>query len=255
MTRAARTLTFFCLLLAASACSERTTVPSQVTQLPLTSTASTQVFAGTLEPSGSQTFAFSIGTAPVRVSLGSLNDANGTPLTQSLRLTFGVPQGTGCGAIQSATTRSGLSTQLQMNVAGGTYCVSVADVGGQLPSTATFGVRITLGDPSTRGGGGTVTYAQTVLPKGSTARTFEASLRGDVTVFFDTIDPASVSALAIGVGFPRADGGGCVLNLTATAVRGSQFTFPVEAGTYCLQVSDPGTLTGPAQFSLRIQHP
>jgi hypothetical protein len=190
----------------------------------------------------------------VRVSLGSLTDANGTPLPQSLRLIFGVPQGTGCGPIQEATTPAGLSTHLQVLVAGGTYCVSVADVG-QLSSTATFGVRITLGDPSTRAGAGTVTYAQTVLPKGSTSRTFDASLRGNVTILFDTIDPASVSSLGLGVGFPRADGGGCVLNQTYTGTRGAQFTFPVEAGTYCLQVSDPGTLTGPAQFSLRIQHP
>lgn len=254
MIRAVRNLTFFCLLLTASACTERTTVPSQVRQLPITSTASTQVFTGTLAPAGSQTFAFTIGSAPVRVSLGSLTDADGTPLSQSLRLTFGIPQGTGCGPIQAATTRTGLSTQLQVNVSGGTYCVSVEDIG-QLSSTATFGVRIILGDPSTRGGGGTVTYAQTVLPKGSTTRTFEASLRGDVTILFDAIEPSSVASLGIGVGFPRSDGGGCVLNLTATATRGSQFTFPVEAGTYCIQVSDPGTLTGPAQFSLRIQHP
>ena len=166
-------LTFFCLLLTVSACTERTTVPSQVTQLPVTSLASTQVFSGTLAPASSQTFAFTIGSAPVRVSLGSLTDANGTPLSQSLRLTFGIPQD-GLRADQATTTRTGLSTQLQVNVSGGTYCVSVEDIG-QLSSTATFGIRIILGDPSTQGGGGTVTYAQTVLPKGSTTRTFEAS--------------------------------------------------------------------------------
>lgn len=253
MTRA-RALTFLFILLTASACTERTTVPSQVTQLPLTSQASTQVFSGTLSPAGSQTFAFTIGSAPVRVSLGSLTDDNGTPLPQSLRLIFGVPQGSGCGPIQAATTPANLTTHLQVLVAGGTYCVSVVDVG-QLSSTVNFGIKVTLGDPSTRAGGGTITYAQTVLPKGFTSRSFDASLRGDVTIFFDTIDPGSVAALGVGVGFPRSDGGGCVLNLTATATRGSQFTFPVEAGTYCIQVSDPGTLTGPAQFSLRIQHP
>jgi hypothetical protein len=249
-----RTLAFFCILLAASACEEHTTIPTQVPTLPLTSQASTQLFSGTLSPGGSQTFAFTIGGAPLRVSLGSLTDANGNPLPQSVRLIFGVPQGTGCGPIQAVTTPVGLSTQLQVNVAGGTYCVSVVDVG-QLSQTATFGVRVTLGDPSTRAGGGTITYAQTVLPKGSTSRSFDASLRGDVTIFFDTIDPASVASLSLGIGFPRSDGGGCVVNLTATATRGSQFTVPVEAGTYCVQVSDPGTLTGPAQFSLRIQHP
>ena len=253
MTRL-RSLTFICVLLTASACSERTTVPSQVTQLPLTAAATTQVFTGDLAPGGSQMFAFTIGSIALRVSLGSLTDTNGTPLPQALRVTFGVPQGTGCGSIQSATTSADLSTHLQVLVAGGTYCIAVADVG-QLTSTATFGVRLTLGDPSTRAGGGTITYAQTVLPKGSTSRSFDASLRGDVTIFFDSIDPASVASLGLGVGFPRSDGGGCVLNKSFTGTRGSQFTFPVEAGTYCVQVSDPGTLTGPAQFSLRIQHP
>jgi hypothetical protein len=254
MTRA-RILPLLCLLLAgASACEERTTIPPSQTQLPLIAQATTQVYTGELSPAGAQTFAFSIAGAPIRVSLGSLTDATGNPLPQSVRITFGVPQGTGCGSIQSATTAANLSTQLQVLVAGGTYCVAVADIG-QLSSTATFALRVTFGDPSTRVGGGTVTYAQTVLPKGSVSRTFDSSTRGDVTIFFDTIDPASVGSLALGIGFPRADGGGCVLNQSYSATRGSQFTVQVEAGTYCLQVADPGTLTAPAQFSLRIQHP
>ena len=254
MTRV-RTLTFLSMVIAAAAgCEEMTTIPVTPTEPPLISQATTQVFSGTLSPGGSQTYAFTIAGVAVRVSLGSLTDANGSPLPQSVRVSFGVPQGTGCGAIQSATTPANLSTQLQMLVSGGTYCVNVADIG-QLTSDANFGVRITLGDPTTSRGGGTVTYTSTVLPGGFTARTFDASTRGNVTVFLDTIDPASVASLRLGIGLPRVDAGGCLVTQSHTATRGSQFTFPVDAGTYCLQVSDPGTLTGPAVFGLRIQHP
>ena len=254
MTRV-RTLTLLRLMLAgAAACEETTTVPTAPTVRPATSQATTQIFTGTLDPGASKTYAFTIGGVPVRVSLSSLTDSNNNPLPQSLRLTFGVPQGTGCGAIQTATTPATLSTQLQALAAGGTYCVSVADIG-QLPATANFGVRITLGDPTTSAGSGEISYASTVLPKGSTSRSFDASNSGIVTIFVDSIVPASVSSLSLGIGFPRTDGGGCQLNQTFSAVRGSQFAFAVEAGTYCLQVSDPGTLTGPAQFALRIQHP
>ena len=253
MTRV-RTLTFLCLVIAAAGCSEQTTVPTTPTEPPLISQATTQIFSGTLSPGGSQTYSFSIGGVPVRVSLGSLTDANSNPLPQSVRLSFGVPQGTGCGPIHSATTPANLSTHLQLLASPGTYCVNVTDIG-QLSSDATFGVRITLGDPTTRRGAGTIDYASTVLPGGFTSRTFDASTRGDVTVVLDSINPSSVTSLRLGIGIPRTDAGGCLMTQSHVAARGATFTFPVDAGTYCLQVSDPGTLTGAAQFLLRIQHP
>ena len=254
MTRV-RTLTLLVLFIAGTtACEETLSVPSAPTQPPLVSQATTQVFTGTLSPGGTQSVAINVGSVPIRVSLSSLTDSAGTPLPQSLRLTFGVPQGTGCGALHTTTTPANLSTHLQMLVTGGTFCIGVADIG-QLSGDATYAIRVTLGDPTTRGETTTVEYSSTVLPNGSTTRTFNAHARGEVTVLMDTISPASVASLKLGIGFPRNDGGGCQINLSATATRGAQFTVPVEAGTYCVQVSDPGTLSGPAQFTLRIQHP
>jgi hypothetical protein len=136
----------------------------------------------------------------------------------------------------------------------GTYCVAVTDVG-QLGQSSDFAVRITFGDPNTRAGGGTITYASVLLPGGNTSRTFTASASGVVTIIVDTLEPQSVTTVNVGVGFPRSDGGGCQVTLSANVTRGSQLGIPVEAGNYCVRVADPGTLTTAASFSMRIVHP
>lgn len=252
MTRAGASLAALLALAVLSGCSNDE--PTQPTGSSGPSS-SVIVFSGTVAPAGSQLFSFTIaGGVPVRLSLGSLTDINSQPLPQSVRLTFGIPQGSGCGVLQTVVTPVSLATQLSAMLSPGTYCVSVADIG-QLPGEATFGVRIVFGDPRSDAGGGTITYASTVFQGGFTSRTFEASQAGTVTVQFDTIDPGSVPSLALGIGFPRTDGGGCQITQLHTATRGSQFAVNVEAGTYCVRVADTGTVNGSATFSLRITHP
>ena len=247
-------LTLAVVLVAAAGCGQDD--PDDVITGPSFSpTSFTQVFAGTLQPGGSQSYAFSLaGSVPLRLSLGSLTDLTENPLPSSLRLTFGRPQGTGCGSLESVTVPASLATHLYFQPSAGTYCVGVADVG-QLSSAAVFGVRITQGEPFSLAQPGIETYTSVLFPGGFTSRTFEASAAGTVTVIMDTISPDSVVSLAGGLGFPRSDGGGCQLTSTFVASRGAQLAVPVEIGTYCIKVSDPGTLTQLTSFSLRIIHP
>ena len=251
-----RFLSLTCLALAAAAgmgCNSNDDTPTTPTTLGATSF--TQVFSGTLEPGTAQSYAFSLASSvPVRLTLGSLTDANENPLSSSLMMTFGRPAGTGCGAIQSATVQAALATQLLFLPAAGTYCVAIADTG-QLSAAVLFGVRITQGEPSSSATAGTDTYSSVIFPGGFTSRTFEATTAGTVTVIMDTISPSSVASLAVGVGFPRTDGGGCQLTKTIVGTRGAQLAVPVEIGTYCVKISDPGTLTELTQFSLRIVRP
>jgi hypothetical protein len=250
-----QTLTLAVLLVSATACGQND--PDNVVTGPsnLGQTSFTQVFAGTLLPGASQSYAFSLASsAPLRVSLSSLTDLTENPLSSSLRLTFGRPQGTGCGALESVTVPASLATHLIFQPSAGTYCVGVADVG-QLSASAVFGVRITQGEPTSLAKPGTETYTSVLFPGGFTSRTFDASAAGTVTVIMDTISPDSVASLAGGLGFPRSDGGGCQLTSTFVASRGAQLAVPVEIGTYCIKVSDPGTLTQLTSFSLRIIHP
>ncbi|HXT68193.1 MAG TPA: hypothetical protein VN700_00445 [Vicinamibacterales bacterium] len=249
-----RSLMLGCALVAATAGCNKS---QETTTTPTTggATSFTQVFTGTLQPRGSASYAFSLGSSlPVRLSLGSLTDLNENPLLNSLTMTFGRPQGLGCGALQTVTVQAALATQLLFQPSAGTYCVGISDPG-QLSGDALFGIRITQGDPSSTATAGTDTYSSVIFPGGFTSRTFEASAAGTVTVVMDTISPASVSSLFAGVGFPRTDGGGCQLTRTFTASRGAQLAVPVEIGTYCVKLSDPGTLTQLTNFTLRIIHP
>ena len=253
MTRAGASVAALLALAVLSGCNRN---DEPTTPTPTTGpSANVIVFSGTVAPAGSQVFSFTIaGGVPLRVSLGSLTDANSQPLPQSLRLTFGIPQGTGCSGLQTVVTPATLATQLSAMLSPGTYCVGVTDIG-QLGTTATFGVRLVFGDPRSDDGGGTITYTSTVLQGGFTSRTFNATQAGTAVVLVDTIEPGNVSSLSLGIGFPRTDGGGCQLTQLHTATRGSQFAVNVEAGTYCVRVADVGTVTGSASFSLRIQHP
>ena len=250
-----RSLTLAALLAAATACGQQD--PDNVVTGPSAgaSTSFTQVFSGTLLPGGSSTYAFSMASsAPLRLSLSSLTDATENPISTPLNLTFGRPQGTGCGALQTVTVSASLATHLIFQPSAGTYCVGVTDTG-RLNAGAVFGVRITQGEPTSTASPGVETYASVLFPGGFTSRTFEASTAGTVTVIMDTISPAGVVSLNGGLGFPRADGGGCQLTSTFVASRGAQLAVPVEIGTYCVKVSDPGTLTQLTSFSMRIVHP
>lgn len=250
-----RSLTIAALVVAATGCGQQDPDNVVTGPSPGVATSFTQVFSGTLAPGGSASYAFSLASgAPLRLSLSSLTDLTENPLPSSLKLTFGRPQGTGCGALETVTVSASLATHLRFQPAAGTYCVGVADIG-QLSSSAVFGVRITQGEPTSLAQPGVETYASVLFPGGFTSRTFEASAAGTVTVIMDTITPDTVASLAGGLGFPRADGSGCQLTSTFVASRGAQLAVPVEIGTYCVKVSDPGTLTQVTSFSMRIIHP
>jgi len=62
------------------------------------------------------------------------------------------------------------------------------------------------------------------------------------------------SALNIGLGFPS--GTGCSLRTQVTATPGlaAQISQTIDAGTYCVNVVDPGNLTTTSVFVIRIYH-
>ena len=249
-----RSLVFGCSLVAATAgCNKN--ADTATTPSTAGATSFTQVFTGTLQPRASASYAFSLGSSvPVRLTLGSLTDLNENPLSNNMTLSFGRPQGAGCGALQTVTVQAALATHLLFQPSAGTYCVGISDPG-QLGAAAMFGVRITQGDPTSTATAGTDTYSSVLFPGGFTSRSFEASAAGIVTVVMDAISPANVASLFAGVGFPRTDGGGCQLTRTFTASRGAQLAVPVEIGSYCVKIADPGTLTQLTNFTIRIVHP
>jgi hypothetical protein len=108
--------------------------------------------------------------------------------------------------------------------------------------------------PSNTSGTKSETWSGTVAPHGQSSRTFTVDTSGTITV---TLTAAGVDALGLGVGLPRTTGGGCRLGVSVNASAGTtpQISTAADAGQYCVEVYDLGTITDPVGFALKIDHP
>ncbi len=107
--------------------------------------------------------------------------------------------------------------------------------------------------PSTTTKTGPESWSTTLAPGGTSSRSFTVTAAGTINV---TLESAG-STVGLGVGLPRVTGGGCRLGVSVTTGGGSapQITTQADAGQYCVQVFDLGTLTDPISFTLKIDHP
>ena len=96
-------------------------------------------------------------------------------------------------------------------------------------------------------------WSSTVAPAGASTRSFTVNSVGTISV---TLTGAGAT-LGLGVGLPRTTGGGCRLGVAVIASAGGspQISTQADAGQYCVQVYDLGTLTDPVGFSLKVEHP
>ena len=107
--------------------------------------------------------------------------------------------------------------------------------------------------PSTASTTMSESWSSVVAPGGQSSRSFTVNTAGTIAI---TMTSAGAT-LGLGVGVPRVTGGGCRLGVTVTAAAGSspQINTAADAGQYCVQVYDPGTLADPVPFALKIDHP
>ena len=110
--------------------------------------------------------------------------------------------------------------------------------------------------PTTPSTSGTMseTWSGVVAPGGQTSRSFTVNSSGTITV---TLTSAGTT-FGLGVGLPRVTGGGCRLGVAVNASSSTtpQISTQAEAGQYCVEVYDLGTITGdPVGFALKIDHP
>ena len=98
----------------------------------------------------------------------------------------------------------------------------------------------------------TENWSSVVAPGGASTRSFTVTSAGTIVVTL-TAGPT----VGLGVGLPRTSGGGCRLGVSANASPGTapQISAQADAGQYCVQVYDLGTLTDPIGFALKIEHP
>ncbi len=129
----------------------------------------------------------------------------------------------------------------------GALCLALAASGCSKNDTTT--------SPSTTTSPTTMTFASQVSVKGGTARTFTMSSAGTVKVTLVTLGNGTVRA-GLGLGIP-ATSAPCSLAYSLVTGPSStpQIVTSADAGTYCVQVYDSGTLTSDTEFSVTVEHP
>jgi hypothetical protein len=215
------------------------------------------VLAGDANPGDTPLHTFTLpGTAPLHVMLGSIVGSDGLPLPATVSLVFGVPNTdeTVCNPLTTVQTPVALKAQINVTASSGLYCAQFLDTGG-ISASFHYAIRLIYGTPTDETSSGTIDYSSSVLPGGSTSRTFGAAVEGVATITMVDFVPAGVSTLGLAVGFQRNDSSGCEVSAATVVARGAQFSVPVDAGKYCVKVFDPGTLTGLAGFTIKILHP
>jgi len=102
----------------------------------------------------------------------------------------------------------------------------------------------------------TESFSSQLAVKGTASRAFTMPSNGTATAQLSATTPGGI-VLGFGFGIPRANGAGCLLSTSVdTAASGApQLIVNADAGSYCVQVYDLGTLTDPIGFTVSIVHP
>lgn len=249
--------TLFILAVVAAASCRSAEQPNQPT--PITQSAVTDIFAGTLAPGASSFYSFPVfieGTARIAlasVTAGTTN--NGAALSPKLTIGLGIPSGTDCATFASVSAVPDLVPQIDgYGIERGTYCVRISDPG-TLSSTVSFAIRMTypIAPIIVPGLEKTESFDTTLAVGGSSSRTVSASKAGTTTISLESLG-GSVSRIGVGFGIPRLDGT-CAFTRSLETGPGPGFSLSVVGGTYCLRVYDVGLLTAPVGFNVKVVYP
>jgi hypothetical protein len=103
----------------------------------------------------------------------------------------------------------------------------------------------------------TATFESQLYPQGVASQTFQMSSTGTVRVTLTNVRPDPATVVALGLGIPRSDGGGCNASRSVETSSGTapQLTMTADAGSYCVRVWDVGRLTGDVFFTVTIERP
>lgn len=102
-----------------------------------------------------------------------------------------------------------------------------------------------------------VTWSTNLSNGGATSRSFKTTRNGTVSITLQSLAGSTTLRAGLGVGIPLGDGTGCVLSRSVEATAGAtaQLELTVDAGDYCVQIYDPGTLTQPVGFTILLVYP
>jgi hypothetical protein len=110
-------------------------------------------------------------------------------------------------------------------------------------------------------------FSSSTSPSGSTSNSFTGSLTvGGTSMFTFTTTQSGTASVTlttlaastpVGVGIGTLSGSTCTLSTSSaatTAGASPQVSVTLDAGSYCVEVYDPGTLTSATTFGVTITH-
>jgi hypothetical protein len=102
----------------------------------------------------------------------------------------------------------------------------------------------------------TDSFNGTLAPNGSLVFTFSVATAGTVAVTLTSVSPATTGPLGLGVG-PSSSGSCTIANSTSGAIAAGtpQLSAMESPGTYCVRVSDAGSLTTASTVTVTVTHP
>jgi len=102
----------------------------------------------------------------------------------------------------------------------------------------------------------TDTFNGSLAPNSSVVFTFSVGTSGSVAVTLTAVSPATTGPLGLGVG-PSSNGTCTIANATSGATAGGspQLSATENPGTYCVKVSDAGTLVTTSNVTVTVAHP
>jgi hypothetical protein len=223
----------------------------------------TSIFAGTLPVGGSSVHQLVVGEASMAsITVASLTAGPvAAPRPSTVGLALGTPpEGTeGCPRTTDRRVTPALAAHIRTERTAGTHCVEIYDVGA-LTADVNYAIRVVVAPVSNTStvtaAPGTDTFSSILPVQGSASRIVTATQNGSLSAILTSGSPPNV-LVGLGLGVPRAAGGGCYLStavntLTSAAV---QVASTVDAGEYCVKVYDPGTLSANVTFTVTASHP
>jgi hypothetical protein len=103
----------------------------------------------------------------------------------------------------------------------------------------------------------TDTFSGSVTPGGRDVHTFPVTAEGAIDVTLTSVAPASAAVMGISLGMAGDNGCAALAGASTLTAAGTaaQLSGIVTAGTMCVDVHDPGTLTATVSYTVTVLHP
>ena len=98
-------------------------------------------------------------------------------------------------------------------------------------------------------------FSGSLAPLGSATHTFNAGKNGEVEVKLTAIGPNNASLIAWFLGQPVSGICSQFSSIASAGLNTAPFTYPVNKGSLCLQVLEPGSSTVTQTYTIQVSHP